>query len=119
MITHYLYSQAVIQITFLLGLLLFALGYFLLLSAVHRSPRPLPGAWAEVLLFVSALCVPFMLSFYLYPIGLTQTLLFDWVPEIIYFPESTWDLICRYLPILWVVVSVSTVNLWMKKLRSG
>ena len=59
-----------------------------------------------------------MLSFYLYPIGLTQTLLFDWVPETIYFPESTWDLICRYLPILWVVVSVSTVNLWMKKLRS-
>lgn len=118
MITHYLYSQVVIQITFLLGLLLFALGYFLLLSAVHRSPRPLPGTWAELLLFVSALCVPFMLSFYLYPIGLTQTLLFDWVPETIYFPESTWDLICRYLPILWVVVSVSTANLWMKKLRS-
>ncbi len=117
-ITHYLYSLAVIQITFLLGLLVFALGYFLLLSAVHRSPRPLPGAWAEVLLFVSALCVPFMLSFYLYPIGLTQTLLFAWVPETIYFPESTWDLICRYLPILWVVISVYTANLWMKKLRS-
>ncbi|MBN1371537.1 MAG: hypothetical protein JW987_06315 [Anaerolineaceae bacterium] len=115
---RYPFYRAAIQITFLLGLLLFALGYFLLLSAVHRSPRPLPGAWAEVLLFVSALCVPFMLSFYLYPIGLTQTLLFAWVPEVIYFPESTWDLICRYLPILWVVVSVSTANLWMKKLRS-
>ena len=118
MITHYLNAQTLIQITFLLGLLLFALGYFLLLSAVHRSPRPLPGAWAEVLLFVSALCVPFMLSFYLYPIGLSQTLLFAWVPETIYFPESTWDLICRYLPIFWVVVSVYTANLWMKKLRS-
>ncbi len=117
--THYRYSQAVIQIAFLLGLLLFALGYFLLLSSVHRSPRPLPGAWPEVLLFVSSLSVPFLLSFYLYPIGLTQTLLFAWVPEVISFPESIWDLICRYFPLLWVVVSVWTVILWMKKLPNG
>ena len=43
---RYRFYPAVIQITFLLGLLLFALGYFLLLSAIHRSPgarSPAPG----------------------------------------------------------------------------
>jgi hypothetical protein len=97
------------------GLVIYAAGFLLLLSAMHRHQPHLIHAGVELLLFLVSLCVPIIILSILSAFGMYHTLPV-WLPEFIRPDTATLTLINIWFHPVWVPLATWTALLWFKRL---